>query len=78
MWLFFQTANERVRPWQRYVKVIYSKEQEEAVTRLGVVGTFQRGMLVGTPLVETEQDRSIRVHDLPEVFVGRSDFRQAK
>jgi hypothetical protein len=25
------------------------------------VGICQRGMLVGTPLVETEQDRSIRV-----------------
>ena len=57
MWLFFQTANERARLWQRYVKIIYPEEQEEAVARLGVVGTFQRGMLVGTPLVETEQDR---------------------
>ena len=35
-------------------------------------------MLVGTPLVETEQDRSIRVDDLPEVVVGGSHFRQAK
>jgi hypothetical protein len=33
------------------------------------VGICQRGMLVGTPLVETEQDRSIRVDDLPEVVV---------
>jgi hypothetical protein len=71
-------ANERARPWQSYVKVIYPEEQEEAVARLGVVGTFQRGILVGTPLVETEQDRSIRLHDLPEVVVGRSRLRQAK
>ena len=78
MWLFFQTANERARPCQRYVKVIYPEEQQEAVARLGVMGTCQRGMLVGTPLVKTEQDRSIRVDDLPEVVVGKSRLRQAK
>jgi hypothetical protein len=78
MWLFFQPADERTRPLQSYVKVIDPKEQEEAVARLGIVGTCQRGMLVGTPLVETEQDRSIRVDDLPEIVVGRSRFWQAK
>src|SRR5262249_4204774 len=78
MWLFFQPADERARPWQSYVKVVDPEEQEEAVARLGVVGTCQRGMLVGTPLVETKQDRSIRVDDLPEVVVGRSRLRQAK
>ena len=66
MWLFFQPAGERARPWQSCVKVVDPEEQEEAVSWLGVVGTCQRGMLVGTPLVETEQDRSIRVGDLPE------------
>jgi hypothetical protein len=59
MWLFFEPAYERPRPWQSYVKVVDPEEQEEAVARLGVVGAFQRGMLVSTPLVETEQDRSI-------------------
>ena len=78
MWLFFQPADERTRPWQSYVKVVDPEEQEEAVARHGVVGTCQRGMLVGTPLVATEQDRSIRVDDLPEVVVGRSRVRQAK
>jgi len=43
-----------------------------------VVGACQRRMLVVTPLVETEQDRSIRVEDLPEVVVSRSRRRQAK
>jgi DNA-directed RNA polymerase subunit N (RpoN/RPB10) len=47
MWLFFQPADERARPWQSYVKVVDPEEQEEAVARLGVVGTCQRGMLVG-------------------------------
>ena len=78
MWLFFQPANESACPWQSYVKVVDPEEQEEAVARLGVVGAYQRRMLVGTPLVETEQDRSIRVEDLPEVVVGRSRFWQAK
>jgi hypothetical protein len=54
MWLFFQPADERARPWQSYVKVIDPEEQEKAVARFGVVGTCQRGMLVGAPLVETE------------------------
>ena len=48
MWLFFQPADERARPWQSYVKVVDPEEQEEAVARRGVVGTCQRGMLVGT------------------------------
>jgi DNA-directed RNA polymerase subunit N (RpoN/RPB10) len=65
VWLFFQPADESARPWQSYVKVVDQEEQEEAVSRLGVVGACQRRMLVGTPLVETEQYRSIRVEDLP-------------
>jgi hypothetical protein len=35
-------------------------------------------MIVGTPLVETQQDGSIRVEDLPEVIVAGSRRRQAK
>jgi hypothetical protein len=41
MWLFFEPADERARPWQSYVKVVDTEEQEEAVARLGVVGTCQ-------------------------------------
>jgi len=33
---------------------------------------------MGSPVVETEQDCSIRVDDLPEVVVGGSRLRQAK
>jgi len=43
MWLFFQLADERARPWQSHVKIVDLEEQEEAVERLGVVGTCQRG-----------------------------------
>src|SRR3954464_7204882 len=78
VWLFFQPADESARPWQSHVKVVDPEEQEQAISRLGVVGACQRRMLVGTPLVKTEQYRSIRVQDLPEVGVGRSRLRQAK
>jgi hypothetical protein len=54
MGLFCQPADEGARPWQSHVKIVDPEEQEEVVTRLGVVGTCQRGMLVGTPFVETE------------------------
>ena len=64
VWLFFQPADEGARPWQSCVKIIDPEEQEQAVSRLGGVGACQRRMLVGTPLVETEQYRSIRVEDL--------------
>ena len=69
MWRFLEQPDERTRPWQNYVEVVDPEEQRKAIARFGVVGTCQRGMLVGTPLVETEQDRSIRVDDLPEVVV---------
>src|SRR5262245_41140477 len=76
MRLFFQPADQRAPPRQSHLEVVDPEEQEEAVARLGVAGTCQRGMLVGTPLVETKQDRSIRVDDLPEVVVGRSRLRR--
>src|SRR5262249_28371102 len=78
VWLFFQPADESARPWQSYIEVVDPEEQEQAVARLGGGGACQRWMPVGAPLVETEQYRSIRVEDLPEVVVGRSRFRLAK
>src|SRR5256886_16772247 len=69
---FWSPADERARPWQSYVKVVDPEEQEQAVSRLGVVGACQRRMLVGAPLVETEQYRSIRVEDLPEIVVAEA------
>jgi len=78
MRLFFQSADERARPWQGCVKVVDPEEQQQAVAGPGIVGTCQRGMLVGTPCVETEQDRSIGADDLPEIVAGRGHLRQAK
>ena len=78
MWLFFELADERTRSLQGDVKVVDAEEQKEAVAGLGEVGTCQGRVLVSTPLVETEQNSSIRVDDLPKVVVGGSGLRQAK
>jgi hypothetical protein len=78
MRLFFRPADERPRPWQSDVKIVDSEKQEEAVARLGVVRACQRGMPVGSPRVQAEQDRAIRIDDLPKVVMGRSRLRQAK
>ena len=40
-----------------------------------VIRIHQRGMLVGAPFVEAEQDRSIRIEDLPKVVMGRIGSR---
>jgi DNA-directed RNA polymerase subunit N (RpoN/RPB10) len=78
VWLFLQPADQSPRPWQSHIKVVDPEDQEEVIARLGVLRICQRGMLVGTPLVETQQDRSIRVENLPKVVVGRSSLRQTK
>src|SRR3981081_2918645 len=78
VWLFFQPADESARPWQSYVNVVDPEEQEEAVSRLGVVGACQRWMLVGTPLVETEQYRSIRVEHFHEEGVEENRHAVSK
>ena len=41
MWLLFQSANESARPGQSHVKVVDPEEQEETVSRRGVVGARQ-------------------------------------
>jgi hypothetical protein len=78
MRLFLQRAGERARPRQSCVKIVDPEKQEEAVAGLGMTGTCQRGMIVGAPFVETEQDSSISVEDLTPFIVGRSRLRQAK
>src|SRR5262249_52499556 len=78
MGLLFQPDAETSRPCPSSVEVIDTEKQEEAVARLGVLGACQRRMLVVAPSVQAEQDRSIRVDDLPKVVMGRSRFRQTK
>src|SRR6185436_11916338 len=69
---------ESACPWQRAIEIIDPEKQEEAVARLRVIWTHERGMLMCTPSVKAEQDSSIRVDDLTEVVMGRSRFWQPK
>src|SRR5262245_7017257 len=78
MGLLFEAADEGACPRQRQVEVVDTEEQQEAVARLRVSGARQRGMLVCTPRVEAEEDRSIGVEDLPEVVVFGRRLRQAE
>jgi hypothetical protein len=74
----FESGDESACPWQRHGEIIDAEKQEQAVARLRVIGARQGGMLMGTPLVKAEQDRSIRVENLTEEIMGGSRFRQAQ
>jgi hypothetical protein len=76
--LLLEPSDESACSSQRDVELIDTEKQEEAITRLRVIGAHQGGMLMGTPRVKAEQDRSIRVENLTEVVMGGSRLRQAK
>ena len=78
MRLFFERSDERAGARQCFVEIIHAEEQQQAVAGLCMIGAGQGRMLVRSPLVEAEQDRAIRVEDLPEIVVGRSRLRQAQ
>jgi hypothetical protein len=44
---------------KRQVEIINTEEQQESIAGRSVIRAHQGGMLVGTPLVEAEQDSSI-------------------
>src|SRR5947199_7870865 len=70
--LLFKPGDERACPFQRHIEIVNAEEQEEPVARCRVVRARQRRMLVRTPLVEAEQDSSIRIEDLTKVVMGGS------
>ena len=74
----FKAGDERPCSWHRRVKIIDTEKQQQAVARLRVIRAHQGGMLMGAPLVQAEQDRAIRVSDLPEVVMRGLRFRLAK
>jgi hypothetical protein len=76
--LLFQPGDERTCPLQRPVEVIDPEEQEKPVARWRLVWTHQGGMLVSAPLMEAEQDGSIRIHDLIKEVMARKRFGLAK
>jgi hypothetical protein len=51
---------------QGHVEIVHPEKQEQAVARLPMVGAHQGWMLVGSPLVKTEQDRAIRERICPK------------
>src|SRR5262245_9584749 len=67
--LLFEAGDERARPVKCPVEIVDAEEQEEPVARRPLVRTHQRGMLVCAPLVEAEQDGSIRIPDLTKVVM---------
>jgi len=75
---FLEPGDERACSCQRQVEIIDTEKQEETVARRRVIRTHQRGMVMSTPTVKAEQDRSIRVEDLTEVVMGGGRLRQAK
>jgi hypothetical protein len=78
MGLFFEASDERACSWQRHVGIIDTEKQQETVARLCVIGARQGGMLMRAPLVQAEQDGSIRIEDLTEVVMGRRGLREAE
>jgi hypothetical protein len=69
--LLFEPGDESACSLQGHVEIVDAEEQEEAVARRRLVRTHQGRMLVRAPLVETEQDRSIRIQDLTKVVMAR-------
>src|SRR2546425_11363559 len=65
--LLFEPGDESACPLQGPIEIVDAKEQEEPVARCRLVPAHQRRMLVRAPLVEAEQDSSIRIEDLTKV-----------
>jgi hypothetical protein len=57
-------ALKRARALVARLVIVDAKEQEEPVARWRLVRTHQGGMPMRAPLVEAEQDGSIRIQDL--------------
>jgi hypothetical protein len=70
--LLFESGDESACSLQYHVEIVDAEEQEEAVARRRLVRAHQGGMLVRAPLVEAEQDGSIRIQDLTKVVMART------
>src|SRR5258706_16100733 len=68
----FEPGDERACPFQCHIEIVDAEEQEEPVARCRVVRARQRRMLVRAPLVQAEQDSSIRIEDLTKVVMAGS------
>src|SRR5437870_7434888 len=69
--LLFELGDERACPLQCHIEIVDAEEQEQPVARCRVVRARQRRMLVRAPLMEAEEDSSIRIEDLTKVVMAR-------
>ena len=70
VWLLFEPVDESACPFQGHIEIVDAEKQEEPVAGSRIVRARQRRMLVRAPLVEAEQDSSIRIEDLTKVRMG--------
>ena len=71
VWLLFKPGDERTCPLKRQIEIFDAEKQQKAVPGCCNVGTRQRRMLVGSPLVKAEQHRAVGVDELSKVGVAR-------
>jgi hypothetical protein len=76
--LLFEPGDESAGPLQCHVKIVDTEEQEQPIARWRLVRAHQGWMLVRAPLVEAEQDGSIRIQDLTKVVMARRRLGLAK
>jgi hypothetical protein len=69
--LLFEPGDESACSLQYNVEIVDAEEQEETITRRPLAWTHQGWMLVRAPLVDAEQDGSIRIQDLTKVVMAR-------
>jgi hypothetical protein len=76
--LFFEALRKSAGPLQCLLVIVNPEEQQEAVPRRAVVGPHQRRMVLDAPLMNAEQDSSIRIEELPKVGMTRRPRRLAE
>jgi len=76
--LLVEPGDQSPRSWQRQVEIVDTEKQKQAIARLPVIGAHQGRVLMGSPCVKSEQDRSIRVDELTEVVMGGTPRRFAE
>jgi hypothetical protein len=74
----FELRDKGTGPLQCHVEIVDAEEQEQPVARWRLVWAHQGWMLVRAPLVEAEQDGSIRIQDLTKVVMARRRLGLAK
>lgn len=67
MGIFLEPRDESACALQGPVEIIDAEEQEQPIAGCPFDGTRQRRVVMGAPLVEAEQHRSVRVEELTKV-----------